>query len=98
VQNGKLHTPDIGTGILPGITRAFILQLANQLGLPFEEGYYKWDRLKEADEIFVTNSIQEAVPVTCLLEPEGGSYIVGNGKMGSITRLLIEQYRQKAGV
>lgn len=98
VRNGKLYTPDIGTGILPGITRAFILELASQLELPFEEGYYKWDRLKEADEIFVTNSIQEAVPVTCLLEPEGGSYIVGNGKMGSITRQLIEQYRQKAGV
>lgn len=98
VQNSKLYTPDIGTGILPGITRAFILQLASQLELPFEEGYYKWDRLKEADEIFVTNSIQEAVPVTCLLEPEGGSYMVGNGKMGSITRQLIEQYRQKAGV
>ncbi|HEY4390123.1 MAG TPA: aminodeoxychorismate lyase [Paenibacillus sp.] len=97
VQDGKLYTPDIGTGILPGITRAFILELANQLELPFEEGYYRWDQLKEADEIFVTNSIQEAVPVTCLLEPTGGSHIVGNREIGPITRQLLEQYRQKAG-
>jgi len=97
VQSGKLYTPDISTGILPGITRAFILELASQLGMPFEEGYYKWDQLKEADEIFVTNSIQEVVPVTCLLEPTGDSYMVGNGEIGLITRQLLEQYRQKAG-
>ncbi|GGG10492.1 aminotransferase class IV [Paenibacillus aceti] len=97
VQDGRLYTPAVGTGILPGITRAFILELAGQLGIAIEEGYYEWDRLKQADELFVTNSIQEAVPVTRLYEPGGSSYMVGSGRIGPITGMLLEQYRQKAG-
>ncbi|RRJ63085.1 4-amino-4-deoxychorismate lyase [Paenibacillus oralis] len=96
VQNGKLYTPDIGTGILPGITRAVVLELTVEGGLEREEGFYAWDRLLEADEVFVTNSIQEIVPVTELVSPGIPAVKVGNGRIGPVTQSLLDKYRQKA--
>ncbi|MGG6312089.1 aminotransferase class IV [Paenibacillus macerans] len=102
VQDGRLHTPDIGTGILPGITRALVLELAAEQGLAPEEGRYAWDRLLQADEIFLTNSIQEIVPVTALLEPgdsgkrETLMHTVADGQVGPITGWLLGEYREKA--
>lgn len=97
VQNGKLYTPEIGTGILPGITRALVLELAALCGLAPEEGRFTWDRLGEADEIFVTNSIQELVPVTQLADPNGVRALVGNGEIGPVTRRLLYFYRERVG-
>ncbi|MCM3703925.1 aminotransferase class IV [Paenibacillus macerans] len=96
VQNGKLYTPDIGTGILPGITRAVVLELAAECGHEREEGYYTWDRLLEAEEVIVTNSIQEIVPVTELIGPGTPAVKVGNGRIGPVTQRLLDKYRQKA--
>ncbi|MBS4198308.1 aminodeoxychorismate lyase [Bacillus sp. FJAT-49732] len=66
VKNGVLYTPAIETGILNGITREFVMQLAKQAGMLVEEGFYKKEVLEEADEIFFTNSVQEIVPVNQL--------------------------------
>jgi len=63
VQKGRLFTPALETGILGGITRHHVLSLARELGLECEEGWYRPDALQAADEIFLTNSIQEVVPV-----------------------------------
>lgn len=105
--DGVLYTPEIGTGILPGITRAIVLELATELGLPVREGRYSWDKLLRADEVFVTNSIQELIPVTRLLRPnvEAGTseaaysaYVqVGSGAIGPITQDLLNRYRKKVG-
>lgn len=110
VREGVLYTPEIGTGILPGITRAVVLELAAELGLPAREGCYSWDSLLDADEVFMTNSIQELVPVTRLMRrssteeavsTEGAacpSYVqVGAGEMGPFTRELLDLYRKKVG-
>lgn len=67
VKNQQLYTPAIDTGILPGITRAFVIQLAESAGITVHEGYYTWEQLLEADEVFLTNSIQEIVLVKQLL-------------------------------
>lgn len=98
VKDGTLYTPDIGTGILPGITRAFVLELAHDLGIPTEEGRYTWDILKDANEVFTTGSVQELMPVTSLLEVDKETVIVGNGCVGPITQRLMNAYRQKAGI
>jgi len=66
VKNGVCYTPAVDTGILPGITRGFVLELAQQAGIKAEEGYYSWEDLLEADEVFITNSIQEIVPIHTL--------------------------------
>lgn len=102
VRNGKCYTPGTDTGILPGITRAMVLELAAVLGVPTEEGRYTWDELMTADEVFLTNSIQEIVPVTELAEPckhggrEARRITVGGGRIGPVTQLLLGKYREKA--
>lgn len=98
IKDGKLYTPDVGTGILPGITRALVLELAQTLGIATEEGRYTWNTLTHADEIFTTGSVQELMPVTRLLKTGEEPVIVSNGLVGPITECLIKVYRQKAGV
>ncbi|WP_068505560.1 aminotransferase class IV [Paenibacillus kribbensis] len=100
VRHDTLYTPDLSTGILPGITREFILELAQARDIPCEQGLYRWDELQQADEIFMTNSIQEIRPVHLLLEPDGATHHISDflGQTGSITALLLHDYRQKAGI
>jgi len=64
VRKGVLHTPSLKMGILAGITRKWVLALARYLGIPAEEGVYTLQDWREADEWFLTNSLQEIVPIT----------------------------------
>jgi 4-amino-4-deoxychorismate lyase len=63
IRQGELFTPSLSTGILNGITRECVLHLASKLGLHVHEGEYDLSFAQEADEVFVTNSIQEIMPV-----------------------------------
>lgn len=96
VRDGVLHTPDLGTGILPGVTRQFVLELASRLGMETEEGFYRWEALREADEVFLTNSVQELVSVGTLYDVKGRQYKVGNGGAGPWTERLRGAYTQEA--
>lgn len=91
--DGILRTPDIATGALPGITRAHVLQLAKRLGQRSEEGLYGVSELTAAREAFVTNSIQEIVPVHAVYEPDGTCHPIGDGGPGEVTRRLLAAYR-----
>lgn len=92
-EDGVLCTPALSAGILPGVTRAFVLELAARAGLQTEEGRYSWEQLLCAEEVFLTNSIQEIVPVTMLFDESGDSRRVGSGTgAGSITRGLYQEY------
>lgn len=97
VRQGVLHTPSIETGILPGITRAAVLEHAADMGLASAEGLYTWNELKEADEIFLTGSVAELVPVTTLRGQNGNETIISNGHIGPVTAALLGMYRQKVG-
>lgn len=97
VKEERLYTPDISTGILPGITRAVVLELAAELGIAAEEGHYSWEILTGADEIFTTGSVQEIVPVTTLIGPGDQSILIGQGTAGPVTRALLSAYRREAG-
>ncbi|RKD22775.1 hypothetical protein BEP19_11040 [Ammoniphilus oxalaticus] len=85
-RNGTLYTPHEATGLLPGVTRAFVIELAQRLNIELREGFYKLDHLMNADEIFLTNSIQEIVPV---------DQLDGNGVqvVGPLTERLILAYQ-----
>ncbi|MGG1616668.1 aminotransferase class IV [Paenibacillus sp. NRS-1782] len=100
VRNGTLYTPDLSTGILSGITRGLLLELAQARGIRCEQGLYRWDELRLADEILMTNSIQEIRPVNLLLERDGTMHRLSDAwkQAGSITALLIHDYREKAGM
>jgi 4-amino-4-deoxychorismate lyase len=88
-------TPHLDTGILPGITRALVLDLAGKAGITTAEGMYSWEDLLAADEIFITNSIQEIVPITTLFDAAGKGYHIGKGSAGQATRKLLQRYRER---
>lgn len=98
VKDNVIFTPAISTGILPGITRERVLELARGAGYRTEEGLYSWESLQDADEIWLTNSIQELVPVTKLSDASGKITVVSEGEAGALTRLLLAEYRQTTSV
>ncbi|MNG28519.1 Branched-chain-amino-acid aminotransferase [compost metagenome] len=77
---------------MPGITRAHVIELAQQLQLHTQDGLYRWEDLVDADEVFLVNSIQEIVPVTTLYTPSGQAHTVGGGSRGPITSQLMQRY------
>ncbi|EEL52561.1 4-amino-4-deoxychorismate lyase [Bacillus cereus Rock3-44] len=91
MKKGVLYTPSLETGILNGITRAFIIRIAEVLGVHVEEGLFTQKELLSADEVFVTNSIQEIVPLNQI---EGVNF---PGKEGEATKAFVgiyEMYRE----
>nr|WP_319633415.1 aminodeoxychorismate lyase [Paenibacillus psychroresistens] len=93
IKEGKCYTPEVDTGILPGITRQKVIDLAEQLNIRLEQGLYSWEELAAADEIFLTNSIQELVPVTTLFDLEGNQQQISEGIIGPVTHKLLAEYR-----
>ncbi|MGD6964722.1 aminodeoxychorismate lyase [Fictibacillus phosphorivorans] len=63
-KDNMLFTPHTSTGILEGITRKWVMHASKLLNIPLETGNYNIETLTEADEVFLTNSIQELVPVS----------------------------------
>ncbi|OMF86485.1 aminotransferase class IV [Paenibacillus sp. FSL R7-0337] len=93
ISNKRLYTPDIATGILPGITREMVLELA-AASLQPEQGLYRWEQLAAADEIFLTNSVQEIVPVSTLWNGDR-RVTIGSGRCGEQTAALMKLYRER---
>ena len=88
VVDGILYTPSLETGILGGITRRFILKLAEKLGVVSKEGMFSSEVLKGAEEVFATNSIQEIIPLKTI---DTYSY---KGEGGFIVTMLHKEYRK----
>lgn len=97
IYKEKLHTPSLQTGILAGITRDVVITLAEKRRLPCEEGLYTWEQLLEADEIFITNSVQEITPILRLYDELGQVRRIGDGRLGKETAKLIQAYRDYIG-
>jgi branched-chain amino acid aminotransferase group I len=89
VTNGTLRTPGPGSGILPGITREAILELAPSLAISTLEDDVRQDELFQAQEAFLTNSLIEVMPLT---EIDGKP--VGSGRPGPLTRRLAAAYKR----
>lgn len=87
VRDHCLFTPSAAAGILEGVTRGFVLTLAQRLGIPWKEGLYPLEQLYSADEVFVTNSIQEIVPIAQIDEQRLPT------AYGTVTKRLREAYR-----
>lgn len=88
VKNGALVTPSLDSGILPGIARQVIIDIAGRLKIKVSERKVSPPELSNADEIFLTNSLAEVLPVTHI-----GRKKVGNGKPGKLTQLLAISYK-----
>lgn len=88
VSNNVLKTPRQESGILPGITKDVILELAPQMGIIAFEADILLEEIMEADEAFLTNSVLEIMSVT-----ELNGKAMSKGRSGVITRRLISSYR-----
>jgi branched-chain amino acid aminotransferase len=91
VRSGVLRTPPLEAGILAGITREVVIELAARLAIPTrEEPVSVWD-LRSAEEAFLTSTTREAMPIRAI-----DTRPVGNGKPGPITLRLLEAFRADA--
>ncbi len=88
VKDGQVFTPPTYMGILPGITRAAVMETAVELGIPCEERILTTFDLYTADEVFLTGTAAELVPV---VEIDGR--VIGEGRPGPIFRRLLEGFR-----
>jgi branched-chain amino acid aminotransferase len=88
VRDGRLATPPLRRGILPGITRAWVFRAAPRLGMSVEEARLTRASVLDAAESFLTNSLQEIVP---LAELDGRPLARGNAAAG-----LLAAYREAA--
>jgi branched-subunit amino acid aminotransferase/4-amino-4-deoxychorismate lyase len=89
VTNGILRTPGQESGILPGITREVVLELASPLGINTLEHDIRLDELFQAQEAFLTNSLMEIMPLT---EIDGKP--IGSGRPGPLTKRLAMAYKK----
>ena len=87
VKRGIVASAPLDVGILDGVTRRAIMNLCIELGLPFREVRFPKQYLYEADEVFVSSSLKEVLPV---LDLDGKK--IGRGKAGPITRRLKEAF------
>lgn len=91
VRQGTLLTPPPSDGILEGITRAAVLEIARDLGIPVVERSIDRTELYAADEVFLTGTAVEVAPVTRIDHRP-----VGTGEIGPVTRRIREVYARAA--
>lgn len=88
VDRGILVTPPVHVGILEGITRNAVLDLARGLGIPSEERVFTMTTVYGAEEIFLTGTGAEVIPVVRV-----DDRTIGDGRPGPTTRRLIDAFR-----
>ncbi len=89
VSGGGVRTYPL-VNILPGITRSVISELCQENGIEFSEEVFTPQQLRDADEVFVTGSVAEIVPI---VELDGGR--IAGGTTGEVTRRLIDLYADR---
>jgi len=88
VKNGVLITPPIYAGLLEGVTRNCVMELARKRGIEVKETLFTRMDLYTADECFLTGTAAEVIPVV-----KYDGRVIGKGEPGEITKMLIEDYR-----
>ncbi|HHW08307.1 MAG TPA: branched-chain-amino-acid transaminase [Clostridia bacterium] len=89
VKNGKLITPPPYLGLLKGITRDTVMELAREMGIEVEEAVFTRNEVYNADEVFLTGTAAELIPVVKV-----DSRVIGDGKPGPVFARLLEAYRE----
>lgn len=90
VKNGMLLTPGLDLGILRGVTRQVVLELAREEGIEVREGRLRPADLYKADECFLTSSSFEVMPVV-----RADRFKIGRGKPGPITLFLQQAFKRR---
>ena len=92
VKNGELFTPE-GRNILRGVSRAYVFELAEQLNIPYHECNIEPYDIYDADEAFLTSTPFCILPTTQLNRLD-----IGSGKMGTITKMLLDKWSENVKV
>jgi len=90
ISKGKLHTPPPEAGILEGITRQTVIDIAIEMGIPVKEMPMTRYDIFAADECFLTGSGAELIPVVKL---DGRP--IGTGKPGAMTKKLLDRFHEE---
>ncbi len=95
VRASGLLTPSLESGILPGITREVVMELADTLGINVMEGDVSLADLEQFDEAFLTNSVIEIMPLVSVRKEGGQTLTIGSGKPGEVTQRLMAAYKER---
>ena len=85
VKDGKVSTPE--RGVLEGITRKTVIELAAEHGIPLEARAVPAEEVRSADEVFISSTAGGIIPITTV-----DGELIGNGKPGPVTLRLREAY------
>ncbi len=89
VNDGSVRTPPLSTGILQGITREIVIDIANEHGVALSEESFSKETLIASDEVFITASSRQVVPITTIdNEP------VATGQVGPLTKRFMNWYNE----
>lgn len=89
VRDGCVLTPPTGRFLLPGITRDLVLELAARHGVPARESAFSEGDLRGADEVWLTSSTKEILPITRIDDAP-----VGAGVAGPVYRRMFDLYQR----
>ncbi|MBI2560500.1 MAG: aminodeoxychorismate lyase [Planctomycetes bacterium] len=89
VENNEIITPSLKANILPGITRKTVLEICRQNGIAVREDLFNLKRLMDADEVFLTNSLMEVMPVAAI-----DKHSLSLPVPGRLTKRIMEAYRK----
>ncbi|MHC5038000.1 MAG: aminotransferase class IV, partial [Planctomycetota bacterium] len=87
IRNGIVHTPPLSASILGGITRASVIQLIQDMGVPIREERIPREMLYLADELFFTGTAAEVTPIRSVDKVK-----IGLGRRGPLTTEVQKQY------
>lgn len=90
VRSGTVLTAPLGINILPGITRKLLMELVETTGLEIVEETLHSERLSDIDELFLTGTTTEILPITKVDDNQ-----VGDGTVGPVVKKLLAAYQQK---
>jgi branched-chain amino acid aminotransferase len=91
VMRGEVVTPPLDAGLLPGITRAYVMELAADLGLPSREARIGPGDRPGFDEAFITGTTREVTPVVAIDDEP-----IRDGQPGPVTQRLLAAFRERA--
>lgn len=89
ICDGVVLTPPLESGILPGVTREAVLEVASSRGIKAVEKILVPGDLFQADEAFLTNSLLELMPLTMV-----DNSPIGSGRHGLVTKKLMSAYKE----
>ncbi|MEO6221600.1 MAG: aminotransferase class IV [Vicinamibacterales bacterium] len=90
VTDRRLRTAPLGAGLLPGITREWVMGLARDMSVAVDETDFTAEDVYAADEAFITGTTREVTPVVAV-----DAHTIGPGTPGPITRRLLEEFRSR---